>query len=204
MFPRDRRPAAKATLAAAAVVAVAAMMAVTFVQTRSDERRIERAGDCMREPSEATADPSRWDEYPALVDACNEQAAPQHDQPSVEPEEPATSNVTAFQTPTGNIVCGGGSSGVRCDIGDLSWSPPPKPASCAFDWGQSLQISSDGTSAFGCVSDAVADGGPPVLAYGESTRFGDVECTSRQDGLTCTNTRTKHGFFLSRARYDLF
>ncbi len=59
----------------------------------------------------------------------------------------ATARVVAlrrFQTPTGNIACDLGGSdaavvgGVRCDIRDKTWVPPPKPADCELDWGGSL------------------------------------------------------------------
>ena len=39
---------------------------------------------------------------------------------------------TGFQSPSGNIGCFIGKSGVRCDIRTRDWSPPPKPASCGW------------------------------------------------------------------------
>jgi hypothetical protein len=54
-----------------------------------------------------------------------------------------------------------------------------------------------------CASDA-ARGGTRVLAYGHAIAVGDVRCDSATTGITCRNTRTRHGFTLSRAAYRLF
>lgn len=92
---------------------------------------------------------------------------------------------------------------MRCDIGKHSFSPPPKPADCEFDWGQSLVLNSKGAS-FVCASDSIYDDSHPVLAYGQTSRVGMIECVSRQEGITCTDVGNHRGFFLSQARYDLF
>ena len=42
-----------------------------------------------------------------------------------------------------------------------------------------------------------------ILAYGSSTHFGAITCTSDTTGLTCRN-RGGHGFFLSRASWRTF
>ena len=59
-------------------------------------------------------------------------------------------------------------------------------------------------AAFTCVSDSFREGSLPVLDYGEISRLGNVECNSKEDGLTCTHVPSRHGFFVSRARYELF
>jgi hypothetical protein len=38
--------------------------------------------------------------------------------------------VTFFQSPSTNIGCGIDRQGVRCDIRERDWRPPPKPSSC--------------------------------------------------------------------------
>jgi hypothetical protein len=49
-----------------------------------------------------------------------------------------------------------------------------------------------------CAGDTVLHQGP-VLKYGTTWRRGGFTCTSRSTGLRCTN-RSRHGFFVSRAR----
>ena len=114
-----------------------------------------------------------------------------------------------FQTPTGNIACAmvdpaeqGG--GVRCDIADKVWAPPPKPADCELDWGGGLSLDGDDVARVVCAGDTTLDPSLPKLAYGQTSRVGSVACVSRTDGLTCTSDRTGHGFFLSRQSYRLF
>ncbi|HNV13175.1 MAG TPA: hypothetical protein PKL63_00810 [Dermatophilaceae bacterium] len=139
--------------------------------------------------------------------------------------------VTTWDSPSGNIVCAAfpndGAPGfeVRCDVMQHTWTMPPKPASCEFDWGHGTFLTTK--SGITCVSDAIAgsdvvgsDGtwwnGQPgsqvvtvegrkavALAYGASLKFGDILCTSATDGMHCTNTTTKAGFDISRAAYSL-
>jgi hypothetical protein len=59
-------------------------------------------------------------------------------------------------------------------------------------------------ASFACTSDSVYDDSYPVLAYGETSRVGMFECLSRRDGITCTHLGNRHGFFLAKARYELF
>ena len=106
-----------------------------------------------------------------------------------------------------------------------TWTLPPKPANCEFDWGHGTFLNTK--SGITCVSDAIAgsdvvgsDGtwwnGQPgsqvvtvegrkavALAYGASLKLGDILCTSATDGMHCTNTTTKAGFDISRAAYSL-
>ncbi len=42
-----------------------------------------------------------------------------------------------------------------------------------------------------------------VLPYGKTLVAGDFSCSMAKDGVTCSNTRTGHGFHASRARVDL-
>ncbi|WP_377642088.1 hypothetical protein [Oryzobacter terrae] len=41
-----------------------------------------------------------------------------------------------------------------------------------------------------------------VLPYGGSVSAGDLLCTMAEEGLTCDNTATGAGFFVSRSRYE--
>ena len=92
---------------------------------------------------------------------------------------------------------------VRCDVIEHSYTPPPQPSACEFAWGPALEVGVAGKGHFGCVSDTVA-GSTRVLRYGKSIAIGPFRCTSRSSGMTCTNTRTRHGFTVSRVAYRLF
>ena len=43
-----------------------------------------------------------------------------------------------------------------------------------------------------------------VLPYGERARQGEMVCDSAESGVTCTDETSRHGFRLSRERYELF
>jgi len=110
-----------------------------------------------------------------------------------------------FETPSHNIGCYIDSKSARCDIRERSWSPPPKPQYCVkvgVDWGQGLAVGAHRAS-FVCAGDTVL-GGPGLLGYRHSAQRGTTLCVSRVAGITCRNTETAHGFFLSRASYRLF
>lgn len=116
------------------------------------------------------------------------------------------SNVlVSFRTPSKNIYCMYDSSYayLRCDISSGLRPLPPKPASCEFDWGGSVNMRRSGRSHVGCVSDSVHTPNARVLRYGTTWRRGGFTCTSRSTGLTCRNARG-HGWFLSRQRSRLF
>jgi hypothetical protein len=113
------------------------------------------------------------------------------------------SAATFFHSPSNNIRCViAKSDGVRCDITARDFSPPPKPQSCDFDWGNSMSVGVRGRGRFVCVSDAV-DGGR-ALAFGQSIKRGRFRCRSRTTGIRCVNVRNGHGFALSRERARRF
>jgi hypothetical protein len=113
------------------------------------------------------------------------------------------SAATSFHSPSGNIRCViDRTSFTRCDITNRNWSPPRKPQSCDFDWGNSLGVGFRGRGRFLCVSDAVDRG--RRLPYGESIRRGRFRCRSRVSGMRCVNVRNGHGFALSRQHFRRF
>lgn len=107
-----------------------------------------------------------------------------------------------FQSPSGNIGCFIDASGARCDIGQRSWAPPPKPASCDLDYGNGIEVSSDHAD-FVCAGDTTLGSGPP-LPFGSSAQRGVFICESASTGMTCHETRHGHGFFLARESFRLF
>ena len=115
----------------------------------------------------------------------------------------SASAAVSFHSPSGNIRCLiAAKTFTRCDITARDWRPPPKPRSCEFDWGNTLEVGIRGRGRFGCVSDAIDPG--RVLAYGEAIQRGRFRCRSRRSGMRCVNTRNGHGFALSRERVRRF
>jgi uncharacterized protein DUF6636 len=131
--------------------------------------------------------------------------------PNASTAAPRVDRFVAFVTPSRNIACGfvhdPTQTALRCDIQSGLQPPPSKPATCEFDWGQTLGMKRKGRASPSCVSDAIvgADNrGPHVpLAYGKLISVGGITCRSEFSGLRCVN-KSRHGFFLSRERYRLF
>jgi hypothetical protein len=110
-----------------------------------------------------------------------------------------------FETPSHNIGCFIDSGSARCDIRERTWNPPPKPQYCikaGVDWGQGVGFG-EHRAEFVCAGDTVL-GGPGLLGYGHTAQRGTTVCLSRTVGITCRNSSTGHGFFLSRTTYRLF
>ncbi len=91
----------------------------------------------------------------------------------------------------------------RCDVLQKAWTPPPKPASCEFDWGSGLTLDA-GKVHVNCVSDVVAMPDSAVLGYGTAIRLGTMVCASLTTGVRCQDLGTGHGFLLARERYSIF
>ena len=114
--------------------------------------------------------------------------------------------LTSFATPSRNIGCIGDRTEVRCDIRETSATPPKKPKSCHFDWGDAFAVGPTGRGNGVCHSDtALPAPGQKIriLKYGTSITLGKITCASRKIGLTCKNT-ADHGFFLSREKIRVF
>lgn len=109
----------------------------------------------------------------------------------------SASAATFFENPRHNIGCAISKSGVRCDVRNRAWEPPPKPDWCGVDWGNGLQVGRRGVASFVCAGDTVL-GGKRVLAYRQSIRRGRFKCTSYRNGVRCVNSRSEHGFKVAR------
>jgi uncharacterized protein DUF6636 len=108
-----------------------------------------------------------------------------------------------FVTPSGNIGCAVTGTNARCDIGDRSWTPPPKPATCQLDYGNGAVV--DGTGArLSCAGDTLLHATTALLPYGHGVRDGQVLCVSQATGVRCEYVRTGHGFLLAKEGYTLF
>lgn len=110
---------------------------------------------------------------------------------------------TAFTSPAGNVGCRLDTSMARCDIRDRSWAPPLRPASCEFAYGQGMTLRPGRPAEFVCAGDTALSAGTE-LGYGDSITAGTLRCESAGTGITCRDTKTRHGFALSREAYHLF
>jgi hypothetical protein len=121
--------------------------------------------------------------------------------PSAAGRTEVATGLTGFTSPSGNIGCQVDETSARCDIAQHSWQAPPKPADCTLSSGSALSV--EDTAGFPCVGDS-AMGSPNQLAYGDALRVGVFTCTSRETGVQCENSTTKHGFVLARDSYRLY
>src|SRR4051794_8366299 len=100
-----------------------------------------------------------------------------------------------FRSPSGKLGCAFYSDTetprtVRCE-----WADSNDRALTLHETGRARRIK---------ISDTVRDPHAKVLAYGRSTTFGKLKCTSRKTGITCRSTRTRHGFMVSVAKQRVF
>jgi hypothetical protein len=110
---------------------------------------------------------------------------------------------TSFTSPSGNVRCYLDNTMARCDIAERSWAPPLRPASCELDYGKGIRLSRDGRAEFVCAGDTTPGAGAE-LGDGDSITAGTLRCESAGTGVTCRDTKTRHGFALSREAYHLF
>lgn len=125
--------------------------------------------------------------------------------PTSEPQ-PADREVfafTGFISPTGNVACMIDVDLARCDIIDHDWSPPRRPADCEFDYGQGIEIVAGQAAEFVCAGDT-AFGPDEVLPYGDAITAGPLRCESADEGITCRDAGTGHGFTIALKAYRLF
>jgi hypothetical protein len=115
----------------------------------------------------------------------------------------ASGDLVGFQSPSGNIGCYMDGKGVRCDIVERNWAPPPKPPSCDLDWGQGVMVGRHGKAEYVCAGDTTINE-EQVLGYGESISRGRFRCVSKETKMKCVNERSDHGFKLSKDRVRLF
>jgi uncharacterized protein DUF6636 len=91
----------------------------------------------------------------------------------------------------------------RCDIRERSWSPTPRPATCELNWGQGLFVGRE-AAGFVCAGDTTFEPGARVEPYGNTVRLGELSCDVTENGVTCRDDHTTHGFFLNRDEYRFF
>jgi serine/threonine protein kinase len=109
-----------------------------------------------------------------------------------------------FVTPSGNIACAMSPEEVRCDVAERSWTLPAAPADCTEEFGAGAVVSGAEPGRLSCAEGTVAQRGLEVLEYGTAVRRDGVLCASRETGVRCEDERTRHGFQVARADYELF
>ena len=101
----------------------------------------------------------------------------------------------AFRSPTGKLGC-------------AFYSDAQTPRTVRCEWfgsnDRALTLQERGRARRIKISDTVMDPHATVLAYGRSTSFGKLRCTSRRTGITCRSTRSGHGFVVSVQRQRVF
>jgi hypothetical protein len=110
---------------------------------------------------------------------------------------PASAANRTFRSPTGNLGCmfysdseAGIPRKVRCE-----WRGGNDRAVVLTERSKGQRIK---------ITDTVFDPKAKVLAYGRTTKFGALRCTSRSTGITCRSTRSSHGFAISVQRQRVF
>ena len=112
---------------------------------------------------------------------------------------------TQVSSPTGNIWCSL-EFGVECVVQRADY-PSIAAQPCEFgDWIDTWFVVGPESGIRGsCHSDTpFGDGRPTPLAYGTTSVVEGGACRSETTGMTCWQTRSRHGFRVSRGSYDLF
>ncbi|MEE1651572.1 DUF6636 domain-containing protein [Brachybacterium sp. J144] len=126
-----------------------------------------------------------------------ESASPTEDPVSPAPEDAL--EMSAVQSPTGNIRCELDGDTVACSLEETRYDEDVE------DCGDSqFTIRATGEEvALDCEGTVGAEGAE-TLEYGQTAVDGNVACTSRDDGMTCWDVRSGHGFMVSRGTYETF
>jgi hypothetical protein len=107
----------------------------------------------------------------------------------------AAASYRAFRSPTAKLGC-------------AFYADPQTPRTVRCEWAGSndraLTLTETGRVRRIRISDTVRDPKARVLAYGHSTSFGKLTCTSRRTGITCRSARSGHGFTVSVQRQRVF
>ena len=180
-------------------------------QKPSDQTQAEKQAD---KPADAQADKPA--DKPADAQAPAEPAAPADEQPgqatSFVPDNLVSEKTAMIVSPSGNIGCDLSAHYAGCGV--LSYRSNGtygKDEAGSPKWwfdlssGGTPQLAGRSEGAFS-LDEAFRGGGssPQVVEYGQSVTFGSWVCSSEETGMTCRNTETGHGVFLSSGRYETF
>lgn len=115
------------------------------------------------------------------------------------PATAAAGKTALLSAPSGNIGCDLGTDSAGCGV-KIYRSETTGPGGEDGKWWFDLR--SPGTPQQSARSSRAGfegdDASPQILDYGESVYHGDDVCVSEKTGMTCWNTDTGHGVYLSR------
>jgi len=172
------------------------------------------AAQVQEAPADTQADKPA--DKPADAQAPAEPAAPADEQPSQAtsfvPGNLVSEKTAMIVSPSGNIGCDLSAHYAGCGV--LSYRSNGtygKDEAGSPKWwfdlssGGTPQLAGRSEGAFS-LDEAFRGGGssPQVVEYGQSVTFGSWVCSSEETGMTCRNTETGHGVFLSSGRYETF
>ena len=107
----------------------------------------------------------------------------------------ASAALRTFRSPSGNLGC-------------MFYSDAQMPRTVRCEWrggnDRALTLTERGKGKRIKITDTVLDPKAKVLAYGRTTKFGSLRCTSRTTGITCRSTRSKHGFMVSMQKQRVY
>jgi uncharacterized protein DUF6636 len=108
---------------------------------------------------------------------------------------PASAAIRSFRSPTGNLGC-------------MFYSDPDVEPQVRCEWkggnDRALVVDETRKGKRIKITDTVLDPKAKALAYGKSTKFGRLKCTSRASGITCRSSKSGHGFTVSVQKQEVF
>ncbi|HEY3605662.1 MAG TPA: DUF6636 domain-containing protein [Sporichthyaceae bacterium] len=125
---------------------------------------------------------------------------------TVSDEVPYTdeAGVVTFTSPAHDINCAitDAPHVATCQLPTFSYKPAGKNQ-CKGNgvWGSTLELTA-AKPIFVCATDAVV--ATKALDYGKRIEDQDLICVSKQDGITCFNARTNHGFRVAQGYYTVY
>ena len=101
----------------------------------------------------------------------------------------------SFRSPSGKLGCA-----------FYSDTETPRQVRCEWEGGDdhAVTLTETGKGKRIKITDTVRDPKARKLAYGKTTTFGSLRCTSRTSGITCRSTRSSHGFSVSVEKQRVF
>jgi len=177
----------------------------------SDKSADKPADQAIDKPADAPADKDATAQAPSEPAAPADESAGQAT--SFVPDNLVSEKTAMIVSPSGNIGCDLSAHFAGCGV--LSYRSDGtygRDEAGSPKWW--FDLSSGGTPQLGgrsegafSLDEAFRGGGassPQVVEYGQSVTFGSWVCSSEETGMTCRNTETGHGVFLSSARYETF
>ena len=100
-----------------------------------------------------------------------------------------------FRSPSGQLGCA-----------FYSDAETPRQVRCEWEGSndRAVTVGETGKGKRRRITDSVRNPNARVLAYGRTTAFGALRCTSRRTGITCRSKRSGHGFTVSVDRQRVF